>query len=416
MYTMDRYEKIEILFDLEKYNDVIALCVENLYKVNSDKLTLFFYLVFSLIQTQEFKKASQFCDEARKEFPGSDIFVYLNSVIALHDDNFDDATQLINQALQMEPNNAIYYAHYCRILLKSNDFMSAKKMIDRALNLESTNLDYQFLNVVLLYKLDRKKDPEKILENILQKDPHHEGALYFKQTFFISKLNDKKQVLKGLLQTKPFDLDYQREINFIKFYYRYIPLLMLLSFALSYLVFDNRSVYGYLKPISMVLFYIVGIIGSQDRRFNLPFILIQLFIVTYLTNRGGMEISDGIGILFHSFFIFLWFLGTYHPFKHWILIFKQKSHKKKKNNQNRVVYFLVTYPFEKNGVIDPKALTTYYLSMAFLLPISLYLIFLYPVLQSIVPSIEALLIGLFCIIAIWSAKNPIITIHYIFLQ
>ena len=296
---MNDINKIETLYELSKYDEVIKKCIEDLYKQDSDKETLYHYLIASLLNQKEDETALKFCLSAKKDFPLNSNFIYFHSKISLINKQMKDAIKYINEALKIEPNNSKYHYHFCQIYIEQKKYVDAKKAIDKALELDSSNLDYHLANALILYMLDGEKVAREIVDEVLCKNPNHEYALYLKQGLFTSKLKDRKSILKGLLSKNPFDKDYQGDMKFIKFYYRYIPILMLLIIGLSFLVHSNRRGFGFLENWIILLFFIVGMVGSHDWRFNVPFIIVLLIINTYYTNiPDGLEITDIFPILF----------------------------------------------------------------------------------------------------------------------
>ena len=95
--------------------------------------------------------------------------------------------------------------------------------------LDSNNLDFHTAYALILFELDQGKKAKEIILMTLEKDPFHQRALDINQGIFTSKLSEKKSILKGLLSKNPFDKDYQKNLKFIHFYYRYIPILMLFT-------------------------------------------------------------------------------------------------------------------------------------------------------------------------------------------
>lgn len=309
---MIELSKLEALYELNKYDAVISQCTENLYKEEDEQENLYYYIIASLLATQRYAEAFDFCKEAEGKYPANSLFIYLHSKALLGLGDAKKAIKPIEKALQMEPNRAQYYAQYCQILMEQQKFPDAKKMIDKALELDCSELKYHLANALVIYMLGGEKIAKEIIEEVLQKEPHNEEALYFKQGLFTSRLKEKKAILKGLLTRKPLDVEYQKEFKFITFYYRYIPLLMVLNIGLSFMLHTNRATFGFLEPWLVLSFFITGAIGSHDWRFNVVFIASLLGINTYFTNiPDGLEFTDIIAIVLLSG-LYSWVLNGFY--------------------------------------------------------------------------------------------------------
>ncbi len=409
---MDRFiEKLKVLFDLDKYDEVIKECMDNIYKKDRDKESIYAYLILSFLNKKDYKKADEFCKDALGEFPSSSVFYYYHSKTILYGfKSKEEAKEQILKALSLSPQTAIYHGQLCRVLAEQNRFVEAKEAINRALELDSTDLDLHIANAFCIYYLDGESVAKKIIDEVLAKDPHHEMALDIKQSLFTSKLKQKKSILKELLLKNPFKKSYQKDLKFIQFYYRYIPALMLLTIGLSYVLNSQRAQFGFLETPSMILFLIVAIIGSHDWRLNIPFIAVLYGINIHFTNLGGIEISDVLAIVFLApIFSYAMYAGFF-LFKG----IKIEFIKKVQEVKNPVSYFLVTYPFEKNGRLDKQALKSFYVYTTLLMLGSLCIFYMYPELKEQFGFLKYALIAMFFVIATLGAKNFGMNLIYIF--
>lgn len=410
---MDRIvEKIKVLSELDKYDEVIKECIDNIYKKDSDKETLYAYLVLSFLNKKDYKKADEFCKEALGEFPNSSVFYYYHSKTLLYGfENKEEAKEQIIKALNLSPQTAIYHGQLCRVLAEQNRFVEAKETINRALELDSSDLDLHIANAFCIYYLDGESVAKKIIDEVLAKDPHNELALDIKQSLFTSKLKQKKYILKDLLLKNPFKESYQKDLKFIQFYYRFIPALMLLIIGLSYLLHSQRGEFGFLETPCIVLFFTVIIIGSHDWRFNIPFIAVLYGINIHFTNLGGIEITDVLAIAFLAPILNYVMYAAFFLFRG----VKRSIKEKIQQSKNPIRYFLLTYPFEESGQLDKQALKNFYMYTTILMLGSLSMFYMYPELKEQFSFLKYALIVMFFVVATLGAKNFGMNMVYIFI-
>jgi tetratricopeptide (TPR) repeat protein len=409
---VDITQKIETLFDLERYTQCIELCMKHLYSSEVELHTIYNYLIFSHYNQKDYDKSLKFVNLAISDYPDIDTFLYTKALVLVALNKPKQALSYIKKALSSDSQNAKYYAIYAQILMNLKNSKLAKEMIEKAIELDSNNLDFHTAYALILYELDQGKKAKEIILMILEKDPFHQRALDIKQGIFTSKLSEKKSILKGLLSKNPFDKDYQKDLKFIHFYYRYIPILMLFTIGLSYLFHSYRKEFGFLEFWGTLLFFIVGTIGSRDWRFNIPFIAIMIAINMYFTRAST---ASYIGILILAPSLSYMMLGLSYFIEASYQNLKEKNKLLKKNNINRLTYFIYQYPFEEDKKIDTKALKNYYISIMILIVTSLILFYLYPQMSNEYKFLKIPLIISFLIVAVMSAKNFLITLLYTFL-
>jgi len=299
---LDNLEKrLEVLFDLQKYDELLKLAFENVYADKENELLIYTYIIIGLMNTVKHTEALKFANETIGKYPETSYIIYLKAKLLLSLSQLKEASKTIKEALSLNANDADYYLVASRIYFESSNFVEAKKSIDKALEIDSSNLDFHIVNAMALYMLDAEKIGREIIDEVLQKDPHNIKALDVKQHLFTYKLKEKKSILKSMLFLNPFDRDSQADLKFIQNYYRYIPISMIILITMSFALHVDRHTYGYLENYIPIVFFIVMIIGSNDWRFNIPFLVIMMGINTYFTNiPDGIEIVDFFAIAFMS--------------------------------------------------------------------------------------------------------------------
>ncbi len=404
-------KRVEALFDLGKFQECIKLAQTYLYTSEVKQWILYIYIIYAYHNLKKYALADTFCDEALGAYPDIGTFLYLKALTLLAQNKVKSAQTYIEKALAMDANNADYLSLYADIYLQLNKHKKAKEMIDKALVLESNNLDFQLLDSIILYHLDKDKEAEIIVNNILKQDPFNEAALDMKQTAFATKMGSKKGILAQLLRQNPFEQKYQKDMKFIKFYYRYIPAMMILSMLLTYLANSIE----WLTPIKPFILPIVGItafIGAQDKRFNIPFLMLVSSIGLYFDNAAS---SAYLGAFILVILLDYFFYGLLILARAMIEVFKEKVEHLKSENMDIFNYVLISYPFYEEGKVDKHALKRYYTTMGVLIVGSLATFFLYRVFEVSNTPLQLSLIVIFLIVGTKSAKNLLLTAVYIFM-
>ena len=407
-------KRLEVLFELGKYKELLSLTYENLESSEVDQELLYQYIILSHLNMQEYEKSLKMCNEALGIYPSEAVFLYLKSKAYGYMDAYKKALEESQKALEIEPNEPRYLAQHAKILFIQDKTAQAKELIEKALEIDATNSEYHLLHARILYYIgDDKKIARGIVEEILAKEPHNEEALEIKQKYFTSKLKEKKSILKNLLFINPFSEESQKDIKFIEFYYRYIPLLMGVVILISYLLQSHRHQFGFLEPVAFVSFAIVATIGSNDWRLNLSFIATIIGFDAYF-NLGsrGIDFGEIFYILFMATIFQFVFMGVYLLYGGLKYNLSVKLQQQKNNQRNPLLFFLFLAPFEKHEEIDYKAMYNYYTRVPLLMIFSLFFIYFYTFyLQGFI--LKVVLIVLFFIVATMSAKNLLFTWIYI---
>ena len=384
-----------------------------MYNAEADQELLYEYIILSHLNSQEYAKTLEMCDEALSAFPSTPHFLYFKSKAYGYMDAYKKALQESQKALAIEPNEPRYFAQHAKLLFVQDRTTEAKEFINKALTRDATNSEYHLLYARILYMLDDKEEAQKIVEDILTKEPHNEEALEIKQKYFTSKLKERKSILKNLLFLNPFDKESQKDIKFIAFYYRYIPFLMGAVVLISYLLQNNRHQFGFLEPVAFVSFVVVATIGSNDWRLNIPFIATVVGLDAYF-NLGskGVSFGESFYIIFQSVLFQFVFLGVFKLIGGLKYLLAVKLQQQKNNKRNPILFFLFMAPFEKYEEIDYKAMQNYYKRVPVLMLTSLFFIYFYTFyLQDF--ALKVILIAIFFIVATMSAKNLLFTWIYI---
>jgi tetratricopeptide (TPR) repeat protein len=270
-------------------------------------------------------------------------------------------------------------------------------MIQKALELDSTEAEYQLVLVVILYVLGEEEKAQNILEEVLQREPNNIQALDVKQKYFTKKLTEQKSLLQNLLFLDPFDIQTQKDLKFVKYYYKVVPLLMTFVLLLSYLLQSQRAEFGFLEPFLFVGFVIVGVVGSKDWRLNIPFITTLVWFDAYF-NVGdiGVSFGEGLYIIFQAVLFQAVFMGAFKLFSGLRQHFKTKLQQQQNNNTNPFFYFLFLLPFEQYEELDLSAMKRYYMQLSLLVVGSFFLVGLrYYIEDSILLKVLSVVVALY---------------------
>jgi len=309
-------KKIDTLFELGKYKEVLELGYENLYAVEVDKEQLYQYIILSHMNLEEYSKALEMCDEALGLYPSSSAYLFLRSRTFYYISSYKNALRDIQEALSISPNEARYLSHAAQILMMQQKLQEAKEMIQKALEIDATVAEYQLVLVVILYALGEQSKAQSILEEVLQKEPNNIQALDVKQKYFASKLKEKKSLLQNLLFLDPFDEQTQRDLKFVKYYYKLLPPLMAFVLFLSYLLQSQRKEFGFLEPFLFVGFVVLATLGSKDWRLNIPFIATLVSFDAYFNvGSRGISFGEAFYIVFQAVLFQFVFMGVYKLFR-----------------------------------------------------------------------------------------------------
>ena len=413
---MDNTEKkLNVLFELEKYKEVLELGYETLYTSEVEKELLYQYIILSHMNLEEYQKALTMCDEALGEYPNIGTFFYLRSKTLYIISSYKKAFSDIQEALAIEPNEPRYLAHYAKLYLTQDNYIRAKETIEKALEIDSTQAEYHLTLAMVLYMLDGQKVAREILDDVLAKEPHNIEALTLKQKLFTSKLKEKKSLLQNLLFLDPFDKENQKEIKFIQHYYKFMLPLMSLVILLSYLLQAYRKEFAFLEPVVYGGFIVAGLLGSKDWRLNTPFIAtIVSFDAYFNLGSRGIDFGEFFYIVFQAVLFQFVFMGAYTLFSLLKHKFETKLEQQQNSSKNPILFFLFIAPFESYEEVDTKAMRAYYTRIPALVLLSLVLMYIYNFyFQDF--YFKIFLVVLFFITAILSVRNFLFALLYIFI-
>jgi len=312
----DIVKRLEVLLELEKYQEILTLSYDNLYRKEVEQSSIYEYIIIAHLNLGNYKKAIEVIDDVLGKYPQKSQYLYYRSLAYNSILDNKKAISDIQNALTHDPNNADYLYLFAILLFMQNRFIESKKQIENALSIDARKSEYHLLLAKILYELDAKKIASNIVDEILSKEPHNIEALEFKQEFFSKNLIEKKDILKQQLLLKPLDKKSQREIKFIEFYYKYLPWIMGLFIAFSYLTYWYLDQFYFLKIFLLIGFLIIATISSVDWRLNIPFIAVVIGFGIFADIKDqNIKTEDYLYIVVLSIVLHFIFLSVYKLIK-----------------------------------------------------------------------------------------------------
>jgi hypothetical protein len=291
-------EKINYLYELERYNQVIELSMKYLYTEHDYNEFLYTKIIESNLHLKVYDKAEVFVKKALKIFPNSSYYHALFARIHLGRRNYFKALQEIDKALNLESNDDYLFYLKAVILNDNNDYKDAQKMIEKALGENSNNTDYMYVYALILYNLSNKKY-KKILHDILAIDPNNSNAIYLMGSANKSFSKQKNSFLKAL-RIDPFSKTYQSALQSNK---RDLLLYLLAILAVileTFLIFNTNVPSALMNGI--IIFLVLSIIHLSYYSFQTYF-LVTIAVLPYFISRQGTHVSSLIVALLSSLFI-----------------------------------------------------------------------------------------------------------------
>lgn len=300
-------KRLEVLFDLQKYDDMIALAYEHLYREEEMQGVLYAYIIAAHFNREACEEALKVCEEALGYYPNDPHYLYFKSKALLCLSRYDKALEVMGAVLRASPNDPEYLKHHAEILFWKGRYFWAKEEVEKALAHDAGDAAAHLLLARILYMIGGEHVGREIVDDVLAREPHNEEALAVKKEFFTSTLAGKMQFAKALLFLNPFDKESQRDLRFTQWYYRYIPWLMAIVTVGHALWIEG---YGadltWMHTVVVAVFFAVATVGANDWRFNMVFIGVNMLLSLYAENHTltSAQIAGAVlfGVLVHFLF------------------------------------------------------------------------------------------------------------------
>lgn len=273
-------KRLEVLYDLQRYEELLALSVPLSASGSEDHLLAYHYTILAFIRLERLEEALASCLAALKEYPSEVHFLYFKAFIFFNQNHLKQALSLVNELLASEPTVAEYHHLHAQVLVDLSRYVEAKRAIDEALVLDANHADFLVTLAIITYQLGNTPIACEIVSSILANEPHHAGALHLKSSLCASTLFEKSKILKNILFQNPFDTTGKKHLESIQRYYIIAPALMLtfLLYALGeYLEMWEKSTLTS-GALLLLSFYV-----WRDWRLSVPFFILCFALLGHVT-------------------------------------------------------------------------------------------------------------------------------------
>jgi tetratricopeptide (TPR) repeat protein len=258
----DVIKKVDILIDLNRFEQAEELCKRHLYLFENDYI-IYESLARIYLCKNDFDAMLSCCERALNLSPETNFLTFLLGVCYYWKKEYAISEKHISAALSKDPEY-----HRCHFFIARIKFYQCKEeealeRIDIALNMSPDNAEYLNLKRKILMDLGRSEEAAELINLIIQINPedvdvlnekaklHIEGGELKKAEFILNntlQLNPKKKETKKLL----FEIHEKKHENFlgIVFLMMIISALYLIKLAFS----DYSLIHGF-GAISFSIFY-----------------------------------------------------------------------------------------------------------------------------------------------------------------
>ena len=311
-------KRAEVLFDLQKYDELIALAYEHLYREEEIEGVLYAYIIAAHFNREACDEALRVCDEALQHYPNDPHYLYFKSKALLCLNRHNEALEVMEAVLRAAPNDPEYLRHHAEILFWKGRYFRAKEEVERALAHESGDAASHLLLARILYMIGGEHVAREIVDDVLAREPHNEEALIVKKELFTSTLAEKLKFADTLLLLNPFDKESQKELRFTRWYYRYIPWLMV-TVTVGHSLWAEGYGTGltWLHSLVAVSFFAVATVGANDWRFNMVFIGVNMLLSLYAQHHTVTPAETAGAVLFGVLAHFLF--RVFYIYTEWLI-------------------------------------------------------------------------------------------------
>lgn len=272
----DTSKRLEVLFELKRFDELLKESIPLCASHTEEQGIAYHYTILAFIQLERFDEAFAYSKNALASFPEEVHYLYFQAFILFKQNRSKEALVLVQALLAKEPNHDVYHHLHAQVLVELERYVDAKRAIDTALSLDAYDADFLVTLAIITYHLGNTPIACDIVTSILEKEPHHAGALHLHSTLCTSHLFEKSKVLRGILFRDPFDKEGHEALESIKRYYAIAPALMLtfLLYALGeYLEMWEKSTHTS-STLLLLSFYI-----WRDWRLSLPFFMLSFALL-----------------------------------------------------------------------------------------------------------------------------------------
>lgn len=254
--------RAELLCELGRPEEVLKLLMPVLESLDPAAQG-YRYCVHALQSLKRHNDAVELAERALSRHPGeADLLVMHASALGFVG-MYKKALEQTELALALDPENCGYHFFRAFNLHKLERNRDALQSAETAVELDSANVQYRTFLATLEYLLDNNKRAEKLINGVLQDDPHNVDALSLKAR--MSKgLRQKIRLFRQAVSLAPTDSTQQWLYNlYVRQFPRALAMnaLLIMTFALSGLYREHYAVSKLLDESIMIAgfagFYLV---------------------------------------------------------------------------------------------------------------------------------------------------------------
>ena len=272
----DTSKRLEVLYELKRFEELLHVSIPLCASHTEEQGIAYHYTILAFIQLERFDEAFVYSKNALASFPEEVHYLYFQAFILFKQNRSKEALVLVQALLAKEPNHDVYHHLHAQVLVELERYVDAKRAIDTALSLDAYDADFLVTLAIVTYHLGNTPIACDIVTSILEKEPHHAGALHLHSTLCTSNLFEKSKVLRGILFHDPFDKEGHERLQSIQRYYAIAPALMLtfLLYALGeYFEMWEKSTHTS-STLLLLSFYV-----WRDWRLSLPFFMLSFALL-----------------------------------------------------------------------------------------------------------------------------------------
>jgi tetratricopeptide (TPR) repeat protein len=291
-----KFDKIDILMDLSRYEQAIDLLKEKLIE-SPDDYQSHLNIAYCELREERFDEAEAEIVKAIRIDPHNSAGYSVLALVGIQSDNILSAKENILVALDLEPESALYHSLLSKILMIENNYTAALDAADKGLELDPNNISCLEYKAEIFSSLEQYDLGFQAISLALELNPENASALrtaglisyiqgnydksvlYFKETIRIDPCNEIA------LEFMPLALIYSHVLSKIFSFFKLdsvtIPLLIVISLLISALIFSTSQILSLYIPIILAILYVIVLRPLLFFFIILPIIKINLRLSSF---------------------------------------------------------------------------------------------------------------------------------------
>lgn len=203
-------QKAIILYDLDRYNEVITLLRKELTSLEDIRAAwLYSASLMMLNQTKDALKATEL---GLRNSPEYYPLLLLRAEMFKHLGLYSKALNDIERALKIAPDDSDCHIMAGSIYLTTDQYNLTLKHAEKALSLEPQSVDARLIKASALFQQDHDLEARKLAQEALSLEPDNPQVMGFIANLTENR-TDKRILLGKALRLDPTDKDHQKEFR-----------------------------------------------------------------------------------------------------------------------------------------------------------------------------------------------------------